>query len=121
MAALVFQTCATLSLPPHVSDSASLLALFHERLLEDFLQQIQVDNNLRRNHCVSSPAVTMWLLLSQRLHEGASLESAVLLLRSLPGSFSKVRHIVDGFAAELARATDPEATQRIFDQMMIYI
>ena len=34
-----------------------------------------------------SPLVTMWLMLAQRLHGGASLETAVLQLRSLPDSF----------------------------------
>lgn len=36
-------------------------------------------------------------------------------------SFTKVRHIVEAFAPELARAPNPEAAQRIFDQMMTCI
>jgi hypothetical protein len=34
-----------------------------------------------------SPLVTMWLMLSQRLRGGASLETAFLELRCLPDSF----------------------------------
>ena len=61
--------------------------LFQELLPEAFLQQIQIDNGVKRHNCVYSPLVTMWLMLAQRLQGGASLESAVLELRSLPDSF----------------------------------
>jgi hypothetical protein len=64
-----------------------LQGLFQELLPEAFLQQIQADNAIKRNNCVYSPLVTMWLMLAQRLHGGASLEAAVLELRSLPDSF----------------------------------
>jgi hypothetical protein len=64
-----------------------LQGLFRELLPEDFLQQIQADNDIRRNNCVYSPLVTMWLMLGQRLHGGASLETAVLELPNLPDSF----------------------------------
>lgn len=36
-------------------------------------------------------------------------------------SFTKVRHIVEAFAFDLAHAENPQAAKRIFDQMMIYI
>lgn len=61
--------------------------IFQELLPEAFLQQVQADSAIRRNNCVYSPRVTMWLMLAQRLHGGASLETAVLELRSLPDSF----------------------------------
>jgi len=64
-----------------------LQGLFQELLSEAFLEQIQVDNAIRRNNCVYSPRVTLWLMLAQRLRGGASLETAVLELRSLPDSF----------------------------------
>jgi hypothetical protein len=64
-----------------------LQGLFQELVSEDFLHQIQADNGIKRNNCVYSPLVTMWLMLAQRLRGGASLETAVLELRSLPDSF----------------------------------
>jgi hypothetical protein len=36
-------------------------------------------------------------------------------------SFTKVRHIAEAFASELAHAPNPQAAKRIFDQMMTYI
>ena len=36
-------------------------------------------------------------------------------------SFTKVRHIVESFAPDLAQAPNPHAAKRIFDQMMTYI
>lgn len=36
-------------------------------------------------------------------------------------SFTKVRHIVESFAPDLARAPNPQAAKRLFDQMMAYI
>ena len=43
---------------------------------------------MKRNNSVYSPLVVMWLLTAQRLHGGASLETAVLeLLGSVPDSF----------------------------------
>jgi putative transposase len=43
---------------------------------------------MRANNCIYSPLVVMWLLVMQRLHGGASLETAVLeLLRGLSASF----------------------------------
>jgi hypothetical protein len=64
-----------------------LQRLFQELLPEAFLQQIQIDSAIRRNNCVYSPPVTMWLMLGQRLRGAASLETAVLELRNLPDSF----------------------------------
>jgi Transposase DDE domain len=64
-----------------------LQVLFQELLPESFLQQIQIDNSIKRNNCVYTPRVTMWLMLAQRLRGGASLETGVLELRTLPDSF----------------------------------
>ena len=36
-------------------------------------------------------------------------------------SFTKVRHIVESFAPDLAHAPNPQAAKRLFDQMMAYI
>ena len=53
-----------------------------------FLDKAQTDAGVRRNNCVYSPLVVLWLLVMQRLHGGVSLEAAVLeLLRGLPASF----------------------------------
>ena len=62
-------------------------SLFQKLLPEVFLQQIQADTGIRRNNCVFSPLVIMWLMVEQRLRGGASLETAVLELRSLPETF----------------------------------
>ena len=65
-----------------------MLSLFQELLPGEFLDQAQTDAGVRRNNSVYSPLVVMWLLVLQRLHGGASLETAVLeLLRGLPASF----------------------------------
>ena len=64
-----------------------MLGLFQELLPEAFLEQIQIDHHIRRNNCVYSPRVTLWLMLAQRLRGGASLETVVLELRTLPDSF----------------------------------
>jgi putative transposase len=54
----------------------------------EFLDRVQSDAGIKRNNCVYSPLVVMWLLIVQRLHGGASLEAAVLeLLRGLPDGF----------------------------------
>jgi hypothetical protein len=59
-----------------------------ELLSTEFLEQAQKDAGVKRNNCVYTPLVIMWLLVLQRLHGGAPLEAAVLeLLRGLPASF----------------------------------
>jgi hypothetical protein len=59
-----------------------------ELLPPAFLEQAQKDAGVRRNNRVYSPLVVMWLLITQRLSGGASLEAAVLeLLRGLPAAF----------------------------------
>ena len=72
-------------------DDASVRALpflFQELLPAAFLDQAEKDARVKRNNGIYSPLVTMWLLVTQRLHGGASLETAVLeLLRGLPASF----------------------------------
>lgn len=105
---------------------------FHELLPDDFLDQLQTEAGVKRNNCVYSPLVTMWLMMLQRLHCGASLESAVLeLLRGLPPSFwpnpcKRIRRWQeDGTAPSsntgaynLARqALSPSIVQKSYDRM----
>src|SRR5262249_41243245 len=53
-----------------------------------FLDQIQAEAGVELHNGVYTPLVVLWLLVAQRLHGGASMESAVLqLLPGLPGSF----------------------------------
>jgi hypothetical protein len=61
----------------------------YQRLLPaPFVQQLQDQAGIRQNNRVYTFLVVMWLLIVQRLHGGASLETAVLeLLRGLPASF----------------------------------
>ncbi len=62
--------------------------MFLELLPAAFLDQAQSQCGRKRNNAVYSPLVVMWLLVLQRLHGGASLETAVLeLLRGLPAGF----------------------------------
>lgn len=61
---------------------------FQELLPADFLDQAQTETKVKRNNSVYSPLVVLWLLVAQRLHGGASLETAVLeMLRAVPASF----------------------------------
>jgi hypothetical protein len=61
----------------------------YQRLLPaPFVQQLQDQAGIRQNNRVYTFLVVMWLLIVQRLHGGAPLETAVLeLLRGLPASF----------------------------------
>jgi hypothetical protein len=53
-----------------------------------FVDQAHKAGGGRHNNSIYSPLVVMWLLITQRLCGGASLEAAVLeLLRGLPASF----------------------------------
>ena len=53
-----------------------------------FLDQAQTEAGVKGNNRVYSPLVVLWLLVAQRLHGGASLETVVLeLLQGLPASF----------------------------------
>jgi len=60
----------------------------YQRLLPaPFVQQLQDQAGMRQNNRVYTLLVVMWLLIVQRLHGGASLETAVFeLLRGLPAS-----------------------------------
>jgi hypothetical protein len=53
-----------------------------------FLDDVQTQVGARAHNRVYNPLVILWLLILQRLHRGASLETAVLLLlRGLPTNF----------------------------------
>ena len=53
-----------------------------------FLEQLQKQAEVRRHNGVYSTLVVLWLLVWQRLHGGAPLETAVLeLLCGLPAGF----------------------------------
>src|SRR5262249_50624914 len=59
-----------------------------ELLPASFLDQAQAEAGVKRNNSVYSALVVLWLLVQQRIHGGASLETAVLdLLQGLPASF----------------------------------
>ena len=61
---------------------------FQELLPSDFLDQAQTEAGVKRKNGVFTPLVVLWLLASQRLRGGASLEFAVLeLLQGLPDAF----------------------------------
>jgi hypothetical protein len=65
---------------------ADVLSLFQRLLPAAFLASLET--HPRRNNRVYSFRVVLWLLIGQRLHPLASLETAVLeLLRGLPSSF----------------------------------
>ena len=67
---------------------ADVLCLYQRLLPAAFLQQVQDQAGVRQNNRVYTFRVVMWLLILQRLHGGASLETAVWeLLRGLPASF----------------------------------
>src|SRR5262245_57710582 len=62
--------------------------MFQELLPTSFLDETQTASGIKRNNSLYSPLVVMWLMITQRLHGGASLESAVMeLLAGLPASF----------------------------------
>jgi hypothetical protein len=74
--------------PPEATWKAEVLSLYQRLLPAAFLQQVQAQVGVRQNNRVYTFLVVMWLLIVQRLHGGASLETAVLeLLRGLPASF----------------------------------
>jgi hypothetical protein len=53
-----------------------------------FIDEARSADSGRHNNSIYSPSVVMWLLITQRLCGGASLETAVLeLLRGLPADF----------------------------------
>ena len=65
-----------------------VLALFLRLLPAAFLDQLQRQQRGRRHNRVYTTAVVMWLMISQRLQEVGTLETAVLeLVRGLPASF----------------------------------
>jgi putative transposase len=65
-----------------------VLSLFQELLPVAFVEQAHKQAGVRHHNCVYNPLVAMWLLVVQRLHGGAPLETAVMeLLRGLPASF----------------------------------
>jgi DDE family transposase len=73
--------------PSHIP-KADALSLYQRLLPAQLLQQLQMQAGIRRNNCVYSFLVVMWLMIAQRLQNIASLETAVLqLLRGLPAGF----------------------------------
>jgi hypothetical protein len=77
-------------LPPPLDSpwKAEVLSLYQHLLPAPFLHQLQQQAGIRQNNRVYTFLVVMWLFIVQRLHGGASLETAVLtLLRGLPASF----------------------------------
>lgn len=73
---------------PHPIAPADVLSLYQQLLPAAWLQQLQRQIGLRQNNRIYTGLVVMWLFIAQRLHGGASLESAVLhLLRGLPASW----------------------------------
>lgn len=72
----------------HLAWESDVLSLYQRLLPAEFLHQAQKQAGLRQNNRVYSLLVVMWLIIAQRLHGQASLESAVLeLLRGLPAGF----------------------------------
>jgi hypothetical protein len=76
---------------PHLPQStwkSDVLSMYQRLLPAPFVQQLQDQAGIHQNNRVYTFLVVMWLLIVQRLHGGASLETAVLeLLRGLPASF----------------------------------
>src|ERR1035437_465982 len=67
---------------------ADALSLYQRLLPASFWEPLQKRPDRRQNNRVYNLLVVMWLLIAQRLHRLASLETAVLeLLRGLPPSF----------------------------------
>src|SRR3974390_2015489 len=76
-----------LPLPNHAAISDAL-RLYQELLPACFLEELYREAEVRQNNCVYTSQVVMWLCITQRLHRGASLQTAVFeLLRGLPASF----------------------------------
>jgi hypothetical protein len=68
--------------------TADALSLYQRLLPAEFLQQVCRQAEMRQNNRIYTLLVVMWLMISQRLQDNGSLESAVLeLLRGLPASF----------------------------------
>jgi hypothetical protein len=67
---------------------ADALSLYQRLLPASFLDPLQKQPGQRQNNRVYTYLLVMWLLIAQRLHSLASLETAVLeLLRGLPPGF----------------------------------
>ena len=65
-----------------------MLSLFQRIVHPEFLHQAYVEAKARHHNCLYAPAAVLWLLVLQRMHGGAPLETAVLqLLRGLPETF----------------------------------
>jgi DDE family transposase len=61
---------------------------FRQLLPAAFLDQALAKSRIKSNNSVYSPLVVLWLLVWQRLHGGATMETAVFeLLLGLPSSF----------------------------------
>jgi len=61
---------------------------FRKLLPVPFIDQIQAESEVELHNGVYTPLVVLWLLVAQRIHGGASMETAVLeLLLGLPDSF----------------------------------
>ena len=92
---------------PHHPDATwtpEVLALYLRLLSASFLQHVQEQAGIRQHNRVYTFRVVMWLLIVQRLHGGASLETAVLeLLRGLPALGTRA-FFVDGTTVRLAHS-----------------
>jgi hypothetical protein len=64
-----------------------VLSLFQQLLPIAFVEQAHKQVGGRHHNRVYNPLVVMWLLVVQRLHGGAPLETAVMELLDLPTSF----------------------------------
>jgi hypothetical protein len=54
-----------------------VLSMFQRLLPAPFVQRLQQQAGIRQNNRVYTSLVVLWLLMVQRLHGGASLETAV--------------------------------------------
>jgi hypothetical protein len=73
---------------PERTWKSDALSLYQRLLPAPFLEHLQNQAGIRRNNCVYTCLVVMWLIIAQGLQRMASLETAVLeLLRGLPASF----------------------------------
>ncbi len=67
---------------------ADALSMYRRLLPAEFFEQLQKVAKIRQNNRVYTFPVVIWLMIQQRLHGKASLESAVLeLIGGLPASF----------------------------------
>ena len=80
---------STLQTPMSPSSwEADALSLYQRLLPASFWEPLQKQPDRRQNNRLYNFLVVMWLLIAQRLHRLASLETAVLeLLRGLPPGF----------------------------------